>query len=40
MAELFNESPYTIPGVSDGGAHTKFFNGGAWTTDFLHLAGA
>ena len=24
-----------IPGVSDGGAHTKFFTGGACTTDFL-----
>ena len=28
-------SPYTIPGVSDGGAHTKFFTGGSYTTDFL-----
>ena len=28
-------SPYTMPGVSDGGAHTKFFTGGAYTTDFL-----
>jgi N-acyl-D-aspartate/D-glutamate deacylase len=35
MAEIFNASPYTFPGVSDGGAHTKFFNGGAFTTDFL-----
>ena len=35
MAELINQSPYTFPGVSDGGAHTKFFNGGAFTTDFL-----
>jgi N-acyl-D-aspartate/D-glutamate deacylase len=35
MAGVYNESPYTIPGVSDGGAHTKFFTGGAWTTDFL-----
>ena len=35
MAELINDSPYTFPGVSDGGAHTKFFNGGAFTTDFL-----
>lgn len=34
-AELINDSPYTIPGVSDGGAHTKFFTGGAWSTDFL-----
>jgi N-acyl-D-amino-acid deacylase len=35
MAEMFNDSPYTFPGVSDGGAHTKFFTGGAFTTDFL-----
>jgi N-acyl-D-aspartate/D-glutamate deacylase len=35
MAEMMNESPYAIPGVSDGGAHTKFFTGGAYTTDFL-----
>jgi N-acyl-D-amino-acid deacylase len=28
-------SPYSIPGVSDGGAHTKFFTGGAYSTDFL-----
>jgi N-acyl-D-amino-acid deacylase len=35
MAEIFNASPYTFPGVSDGGAHTKFFTGGAFTTDFL-----
>src|SRR6202022_4946794 len=34
-AEMMNDSPYTIPGVSDGGAHTKFFTGGAYTTDFL-----
>ena len=33
--ELINQSPYTFPGVSDGGAHTKFFNGGSYTTDFL-----
>jgi N-acyl-D-amino-acid deacylase len=33
--ELINDSPYTVPGVSDGGAHTKFFNGGSYTTDFL-----
>ena len=32
---MINDSPYTIPGVSDGGAHTKFFTGGAYTTDFL-----
>ena len=35
MAGIYNDSPYTIPGVSDGGAHTKFFTGGAWTTDLL-----
>ncbi len=35
MAEMMNNSDYTIPGISDGGAHTKFFVGGAYTTDFL-----
>ena len=35
MGEILNDSPYTVPGVSDGGAHTKFFTGGAWTTDML-----
>lgn len=35
MAEMMNTSPYAIPGISDGGAHTKFFTGGAYTTDFL-----
>ena len=34
-AEIINASPFTFPGVSDGGAHTKFFTGGAFTTDFL-----
>ena len=34
MAEMMH-NPYAIPGVSDGGAHTKFFTGGAYTTDFL-----
>jgi N-acyl-D-aspartate/D-glutamate deacylase len=34
MAEMMS-APYAIPGVSDGGAHTKFFTGGAYTTDFL-----
>ena len=29
------DSMFTFPGVSDGGAHTKFFTGGAFTTDFL-----
>ena len=32
MAEMMS-SPYSIPGVSDGGAHTKFFTGGAYSTD-------
>jgi len=27
--------PYTIPGVSDGGAHTKFITAGDFSTDFL-----
>ena len=27
--------PYTIPGLSDGGAHTKFFCGGRYPTEFL-----
>jgi N-acyl-D-amino-acid deacylase len=35
MAEIINGSTFTFPGVSDGGAHTKFFTGGAYTTDFL-----
>jgi N-acyl-D-amino-acid deacylase len=35
MAEIFTTSPFTFPGVSDGGAHTKFFTGGSFTTDFL-----
>ena len=35
MAEMMNDYSYTIPGVSDGGAHTKFFCGGSYTTDFL-----
>ncbi len=34
-AAIINESPYTFPGVSDGGAHTKFYNGGIFTTEFL-----
>src|SRR5260370_25761265 len=36
-AEIINSSMYTFPGVSDGGAHTKFFTGGSFTTDFLSL---
>jgi N-acyl-D-amino-acid deacylase len=35
MTEMLTESEYAIPGVSDGGAHTKFFTGGAYTTDLL-----
>jgi len=35
MAEMTTGSEYTFPGVSDGGAHTKFFTGGAFTTDFI-----
>jgi N-acyl-D-aspartate/D-glutamate deacylase len=35
MAEMMNDWSHTIPGVSDGGAHTKFFTGGSYTTDFL-----
>ncbi|HKD65739.1 MAG TPA: amidohydrolase family protein [Candidatus Binataceae bacterium] len=27
--------PYVIPGVSDGGAHTKFFTAGRFPTEFL-----
>ena len=34
MADMIGQ-PYSIPGVSDGGAHTKFFTGGSYTTDFL-----
>jgi N-acyl-D-amino-acid deacylase len=34
-AEMINDSEFTFPGASDGGAHTKFFTGGAFTTDFL-----
>ena len=34
MAEAV-QSPYVVTGVSDGGAHTKFFTGGSYTTDFL-----
>ena len=35
IEEMIADSPYTFPGVSDGGAHTKFFTGGSFTTDFL-----
>lgn len=27
--------PFTLPGVSDGGAHSKFVSGSLWTTDLL-----
>jgi len=27
--------PWALPGVSDGGAHTKFFTGGTYPTEFL-----
>ena len=27
--------PYVIPGVSDGGGHTKFFTAGRYPTEFL-----
>ena len=32
--EIF-ESEYVVPGVSDGGAHTKYVTLGAFTTDFI-----
>jgi N-acyl-D-aspartate/D-glutamate deacylase len=35
VAGLINDSLYTFPGVSDGGAHTKFIINGNYTTDFL-----
>jgi N-acyl-D-amino-acid deacylase len=34
-ASIINDSMYTFPGVSDGGAHTKFYDGGIYPTDFL-----
>ena len=34
VAEIM-QSPYCIPGVSDGGAHTKFLTAGSYPTDFL-----
>ena len=34
MKEML-DYPYLIPGVSDGGAHTKFFTGGRYPTEFL-----
>ncbi len=34
LRELVNY-PWAIPGVSDGGAHTKFFTGGTYPTEFI-----
>jgi len=34
MKEML-DNPWLIPGVSDGGAHTKFFTGGTYPTEFL-----
>ena len=34
LKEVCN-SPYALPGVSDGGAHTKFITLGAYTTEYL-----
>jgi N-acyl-D-amino-acid deacylase len=34
LKEIVNY-PYAIPGLSDGGAHTKFFCGGRYPTEFL-----
>jgi N-acyl-D-aspartate/D-glutamate deacylase len=34
MKEMLDD-PHLIPGVSDGGAHTKFFTGGRYPTEFL-----
>ncbi|HZP44201.1 MAG TPA: amidohydrolase family protein [Candidatus Binataceae bacterium] len=35
MAEIVNSPSMAIFGVSDGGAHTKFFTGGRWPTETL-----
>src|SRR5579863_5685067 len=34
MKEIIDD-PYLIPGVSDGGAHTKFLTAGRYPTDFI-----
>jgi N-acyl-D-amino-acid deacylase len=34
IAEII-KSPYIVPGISDGGAHSKFFTGGSYPTDLL-----
>src|SRR5690606_8717430 len=31
--------PHVLAGTSDGGAHTKFFQGGQWATDVLSWLG-
>jgi N-acyl-D-aspartate/D-glutamate deacylase len=36
MSEVAN-SPYALPGVSDGGAHMKFITLGRYSTEFLSL---
>jgi N-acyl-D-aspartate/D-glutamate deacylase len=36
MSEVAN-SPYALPGVSDGGAHMKFITLGRYSTEFLTL---
>ena len=35
MAAMINDSMYTFPGVSDGGAHTKFLTAGRYPTETL-----
>merc|ERR1719261_2353789 len=35
--KIVANGPYNVPGVSDGGAHTKFNTLGEWTTEFLAL---
>ena len=34
VSEMISD-PYMMAGVSDGGAHTKFFSAGSYTTDLL-----
>ena len=34
VAELVRNQ-HVLPGISDGGAHTKFFTGGSFTTDMI-----
>ena len=35
MSKEIANNPYTLPGVSDGGAHTKFTTAGDFSTDFI-----